>query len=365
MNESIIRMSAVVMLGVSVSVGFLLKTQVENDTGPVAQIPVTVSTLRITQVEDTTAMPFDYGISLPSAPIEAQDRAVLVAPIHFGPATAWQGSVKTPRRPPHSSASFLRPFVQLSHSSALDGITNIQFTAGETAEDETAAAQDVACEPLMRVDLQDGAILRVLFSAPCNKGERVEIAHGELYFTEVVDEDGGILAFLPAMASPAQIVLRMEQGDDLSESIDVPELGDHFRVGLITQAMMDFELHALTPGASYGEAGHIYAGNPGLDPAAGRMFVLGTSDVAFPVQAQIYTAPIEAIATDGAPEIVVELQVNDANCGLDRIAMTLKSRENQMLNDLIEVALPECDAVGDMLMLSGMFSPMQLADASQ
>lgn len=366
MNESIIRMSAVVMLGVSVSVGFMLKSQAESDTGPVAQIPVTVNTLHITRVEDTTATRFNHDVSVPNAPIVARDRAVHSAPIHFGPATAWQGPVVLPRRPPHSQASFLRPFLKLSQSSAMDGITDIQFTAGEADEDqEAAAAQDVACEPLMRVDLQAGAILRVLFSAPCNVGERVEIAHGELYFTEIIDEEGGVLAFLPAMASPAQVVLRMDEADDLSESIDVPDLGDYFRVGLITQAIMDFELHALAPGATYNEAGHIHAGNPGLDPASGRMFVLGNNDVAFPVQAQIFTAPIEAIATEGAPELTVELVVGDANCGLDRIAMTVKTREGEMMDDLIEVAVPGCDAVGDLVLLSGMYSPMQMASADQ
>lgn len=211
--------------------------------------------------------------------------------------------------------------------------------------------QDLDCQPLMNVEAEPGAMIRVLMSAPCNAGEFVEFDHAGVQFGQMLDDQGNLVEYIPAMTSTAEVSAKMSDGFVVSGSAMIDDVSNYRRMAVVGEQAVDLELHAWSNGADFGEQGHVYFGNPGsVESIEGHLTVLGSTTGERPFFTQIFSAPVFDGAV-GSPEITVEAVVSDMNCGEARNAKAIVSDRGNLGEVSVELPLPGCDWLGEIMVM--------------
>ena len=115
----------------------------------------------------------------------------------------------------------------------------------------------------------------------------------------------------------------------------------------------------------YKRQGHVSGANPHL-PAAdapakgGFLTLLGDSTTENPMLAEVYTFPADANAK---PDVVIEAAVTDSTCGREMLGETLSSLGGKVQVTDLTLAMPDCDAVGDYLVLKNLVPDLNIASA--
>ena len=127
------------------------------------------------------------------------------------------------------------------------------------------------------------------------------------------------------------------------------------------------QLHARENGADYGEEGHVWAG-AARDTAhaalgqGGFLTRLGDARAAEPLLAEVYTFPSGMLQDAAQVALSVEAEVTAENCGKDVEAQTLQvSALGEMRTQDLVLAIPECDARGDFLVLKNLLNDLSIA----
>ena len=351
MIDSLVKTAPVAMLAVMGGVIFTLnQTQASEAASNTFEVPVTAQNLEMTKIEEVASPPV-HAFAIPADPLEATEVFELELP---GTKVAV-----------NATATSVTPAI----AAALDeGASQNPNVILAQATGDPVVLDD--CEPLMRIDSAEQASLRLLVSAPCHIGQRIEIAHHEMKFASIIDADGGYMAHIPALKADGAVSVTFEDGQTISDAKAVKGIEAYNRVALLIEGAVDFELHVLEAGANYGDPAHVHPGN--LRDAetvsggvGGQLLMLGKMDMDMPKIAQVYSTMVETITRDGVPELTVEARVTEGNCGLDRRGTALTVQDDAIAVMPFEVAVPECEAVGDFLVLPGLFSPMQLASADE
>lgn len=222
---------------------------------------------------------------------------------------------------------------------------------------------DAACTQSLDLVVEPSAMLGVTLSAPCHKGERVVLKHGGLAITAQASATGSVFMTLPAMEKMAKVTAQFADGKTAEAQIAVPELVQFRRFGVQWLADDAFQVHAFEGGADYGMQGHISAADPhvplgGAPAKGGFLTLLGDSTVKLPMQAQIYTYPA---AQDAKVDVVVEAAVTTATCGRELLGETLTSFDGESMVTDLTMAMPGCDAAGDILVLKNLVPEMKVA----
>ncbi len=207
-------------------------------------------------------------------------------------------------------------------------------------------------------------ILKARLSAPCHPSERVIFSHAGLSFAMLTDAAGMADFVIPAMMRDATVEAAFAEGAPLTAERTVPEL-DMLRRFAISGGG-DLHLNAYENGAAFGEAGYYSAAVPG-DPAVqggASVVTLGDPTVEHPILAEIYTASRDA-KTIG---MEAEAEVTAMTCGRAVKAHVVSMAAGQIvLRDTLSQSLPECDAIGDLVIapLPGWDGPMTVATATE
>ena len=123
-----------------------------------------------------------------------------------------------------------------------------------------------------------------------------------------------------------------------------------------------FVLHGFENGTELGQTGDIWPNQPGVIPqglveglaGGGWLSLLGEPAVEMPLLAQVWTYP-----SDGsAARIVVEAPVTANTCGHDLLGQTV-IRDADAAD--LTLAVPDCSAVGDFLVLKNLAQNTKLA----
>ena len=89
---------------------------------------------------------------------------------------------------------------------------------------------------------------------------------------------------------------------------------------------------------------------------------LGDTQVAEPLLAEVYTFPSGMLQDAAQVALSVEAEVTAANCGTDVEAQTLQvSPSGDMRSQDLVLAIPECDARGDFLVLKNLLNDLSIA----
>ncbi|MEZ5798833.1 MAG: hypothetical protein R3D63_15950 [Paracoccaceae bacterium] len=204
------------------------------------------------------------------------------------------------------------------------------------------------------------AMISVALAAPCRAGQRIVLRHAGLAIAEKLDETGTLTLDLPALDSRGEVSVLLSDAKVLRDAAPVPEAGLVHRFAVQWMADDSFQLYAFENGADYGQPGAVSAEAP-VSAGGGYLVALGDPTLALPMMAQIYTWPADpGLAVD----LTVESVVTDATCGRELIGETIESQAGKAALTDLTLAMPECDAVGDILVLKNPGRDVTLAVAN-
>ena len=225
----------------------------------------------------------------------------------------------------------------------------------------------LTCDYTLTADIAPGAMVALSLDAPCAKSERFTLHHNGLMFTQVTDESGHASMLVPALAKSAVFIAAFPNGEGAVANADVESVDFYHRVAVQWQGNSGVQLHALEFGAEMGSDGHVWsAARRDVAAAAGGdrgfMTLLGNVGQSEALMAEVYTFPSRVAGRDGAVALSVEAEVTQANCGRDIEAQALQTRPgSSLIVKELTLAIPECDAIGDFLVLNNLLNDITIA----
>lgn len=223
------------------------------------------------------------------------------------------------------------------------------------------------CDVDMSADTLPMAMVALTLSAPCNPNAAVTIHHQGLIFSLLTDDAGALDVIVPAMAQDAFYISSFVGGEGAVASTQVPELAEFDRAALQWQGVNAVQLHAREFGADYGSEGHVWkAAAREVDFAntkeAGFLVSLGDARVDNPQMVEVYTFPSGMGKRDGTVALTVEAEVTAENCGRDIAAQSIQINPGLDASAIdLTMTMPDCDAIGEFLVLKNMFKDLTLA----
>lgn len=216
---------------------------------------------------------------------------------------------------------------------------------------------DEGCAPALSAEARPGAMAALRLEAPCAPDARVMLRHQGLSVTLLTDAQGRAEALFPALSEKA-VFMAEAGGATAIASVDLPEMADWQRVALQWRESDGISLHALAPGGQPGGAGDLGLSSPAPGGATGpQVTALGHAAAPSARLAQVYSAPLGETRS-----LRVEIEVTENNCGAPVLAEMVRSDGAGGLASLdLEVTLPGCEALGELLVLQNLGAELTLA----
>ena len=271
-------------------------------------------------------------------------------------------SVTPPKAAPQPRNLPDRPLARAS----FDDAAVVEAPVGDLPKEEPAP--EFSCEFDLTATPGAAAMVTLELKAPCMVNERFTLHHNGLMFTAVTDEAGNSRMTVPALAENSVFIVAFANGDGAVANAEVSSVEYYDRYVVQWQGQSGLQVHALEYGADYGEAGHVWADAArDMGTAArgegGFITRLGLPGMEGGRMAEVYTFPTLTAQQDGEIDLSLEAEVTRANCGRDIEAQSLRisGTKPPAASDLV-LAMPECDAVGDYLVLKNLFNDLKIAD---
>lgn len=352
--------------GVALGAGQLVQSTQSGNVEPVAQTAVPTQIQQVSAGPETPAKsPVVAAADVP-APVVAG--MAPTAPVALQPAKPAAPPVVLADLSPQPAAPAPLPSAQGSVEGPVDPLI---ITAPAPAAVPVAPAPAVpvvadACAASLRLAAAPQAMIGISLVAPCAPDIRVVIAHEGLAITGKTNAQGSLFLSVPALAVNATVTARLPDGAEVSQSVSVPAMATLRRIGVQWHDADAFQLHAFENGAGYGEPGHVSADKPqmpttGLTGTGGFITVLGDPNVDLPMMAEIYTFPAGIAAN---ADIIVEAAVTDATCGRELLGETIMTLAGDVYITDLTLAMPDCEAVGDILVLKNLLTDLTIAAAN-
>lgn len=265
-------------------------------------------------------------------------------------------------RPAVTPAQRLSPPVSGTYA-ALDTANDASPELPAVAEPKVAAD----CTPALSAEVRPGAMVALRLTAPCHPNTVVHLRHGAIGFAELTDAAGDLAVEVPALEVSALFAAEIAGLEPVLGRAEVPELTAYDRVAVSWQGAAGIELHAFEFGAGYDQSGHVWRGNArdvswALRASGGFATLLGSPDAAYPQMAEIYSFPAAETQSEGVVRLSLEAEVTAGNCGKD-VAGRTQQVDAGIARPPVEIALamPDCDAAGDFLVLNNLFQDLKIA----
>jgi len=241
------------------------------------------------------------------------------------------------------------------------------FDAPTLSDVQTPTPFEMACKPVVFVDPAPGAMIDIRVSAPCDGNARITVNHASLSFTDATDSDGNYAISIPAIQEVAQVEVVFDGGRKILADTLVLTVNGYNRSAIVWQGQPGLHIHALEFGADYGDAGDVWAEaargpEHGVKALGGFLTKLGNPNVMNPKMAEVYSFPADRIAGKGAVRMVVEAEVTDATCDKVIEGYTIElGTDGHSREVALELAMPDCDAIGGYLVLKNLLQDMKIA----
>lgn len=229
------------------------------------------------------------------------------------------------------------------------------------------ASPDLSCEYTLTATPDAAAMVKLNMSAPCMKNERFTLHHNGMMISEVTDESGAIEFHAPALSQNAVFIVAFVNGEGAVATVEVPSLELYDRAIVQWQGDSDLQIHAREFGADYGTDGHVWAGaardlSAASSGAGGFITRHGAADLENALVVEAYTFPAAMMDRDGDVRLTVETEVSQGNCGRDIEAQSIqRDADGDLKTQDLVLAVPECDAIGDFLVLKNLLNDLKIA----
>lgn len=232
---------------------------------------------------------------------------------------------------------------QISH------VVPVAAVSGPAPEAPPAAAD--ACAPVLDLIAEPDAMIGITLIAPCQPDARVVLSHAGLTVTARATATGSVFTSIPALDDAGEVTVLFPDGSRATATVAIADLAGLDRFAVQWQADDALSLNAFADGAGYGDAGHATA-TPFADLAVGdsvvgKVMSFGDATVALPLMAQVYTFP-----AGDRPALTVEAEVTATTCGREVLGETLESSGGRVEPQELTLPMPECDALGQFLVLN-------------
>ena len=345
----------IAVLAVALAAGHLVQNMGEKSAAkPVASAELTKKPVK---VETVAAGPEA------TAPAQALPKPAQTAPLPAAPLAATiSPTLAAPSAPDAPEMQAPKVTVEVRKAAPVAPTT----TAPALTEPAPAAQAANACDASLALLQEANAMIGVTLLAPCHANQRVVLRQGGLAVTGQTTSTGALFTTLPAMESLAVVEASFGDGVRVTAEIAMPEMATLRRFGVQWQADDAFQVHAFEDGASYGQPGHVSAVDPqrpvpGLEVKGGFLTLLGDTATENPLLAEVYTFPVDPAAK---PDVIVEAAVTEKTCGRELIAETLTSSGGSVFVTDLTLAMPDCDALGDYLVLKNLVLDLNMAAAN-
>lgn len=218
-----------------------------------------------------------------------------------------------------------------------------------------------ACTTTLTSTTAAAASVTLDLLAPCAANTGVTFHHQGMLFSAITDDLGRAVVTVPALSETAVFIADVGQADGAVTVITVPDVAMYDRAVLQWQGDTGLAIHAREFGAGYGEEGHVWQAAAAATDG-GFITQLGDARLDGALMAQVYTFPTGTNSRDGMVDLTVEAEISAANCGRDITAQSIQiapGAEPVALD--LEMAMPGCDAVGELLVLNNMLEDLTLA----
>lgn len=223
------------------------------------------------------------------------------------------------------------------------------------------------CEIKLHAVGVEAAMVDLALDAACKPNAQFTVHHSGMMFSAVTDADGLSGLTVPALSEEAMFIVSFASGGSALTSVQVENFGDYDRAVVQWNGPTGLQIHALEYDATYDEPGHIWEGaahdlSRAIAGEGGFLTLLGDPALFTPHLAQVYTFPSGTAARAGIIDLSLEAVVTEDTCGRDVEAQVLqKTGEDSMIARDLSLAMPDCDAVGDFLVLKNMFDNLNIA----
>ncbi|MEM7732896.1 MAG: hypothetical protein AAF280_08965 [Pseudomonadota bacterium] len=224
-----------------------------------------------------------------------------------------------------------------------------------------------ACETKVVALTSAGAMVELLIDTNCHANSGFTVHHNGMMVSGMTDGEGLAAVMLPALTEKAVYLVAFPGDDTVVANAEVTSVVDYDRAIVQWSAYDGLQVHALEYGATYEEPGHVWSGAMGEMASAakgegGFMMRLGEPTPLSTHMVEVYTFPTGMALREGTVDLSLEAVVTEANCGRDLEAQVIqKSGDTPMTVRELTLAMPDCDAIGDFLVLNNMFDDLNIA----
>ncbi|PJF10028.1 hypothetical protein [Pseudorhodobacter sp. MZDSW-24AT] len=293
--------------------------------------------LIVSEVKPVAAGPSDQRaapprVDAPAAPLEAAPMVV----------------------PPLSEASPTEDFAPTERLAAVEAESSIATPSLPAPE------QMPDCQISFELLAQPNALIGVSLLAPCHPDQRVVLRHAGLAITGRTSASGALSATLPALTPVAEVEAGFADGESARGTLAIADFQSVQRFAVQWQDKDSFQLHAFENGAGYNQPGHISAVSTGPTGDSGSVVTLGDASVSLPLMAEVYTF---GSATN--VDLVLEAAITPSTCNREILGEAILATGGAVEVTDLTLAMPGCDAVGDILVLKNLLQDMTLAIADE
>lgn len=249
----------------------------------------------------------------------------------------------------------------------LHDVTELSSQPEPTVVPQAMAQPVNECEISMTADPAAAAMVSVSIKAPCHADTPVTLHHNGLMFTESTDDRGNLRLDVPALAENALFMADFGGTDVAVAATDVSSFIFYDRAVVQWQGQSGLELHAREFSEEYSGPSHVWREaarntNVAATGKGGMLIRLGNANLPHARLAEIYTYP--SLTSDNAGDVLlsVEAQVTTGNCAQDVNAQILQTNgsDRVRVQDVL-ISVPECDAVGELLVLQNVLDDLKIA----
>ena len=219
------------------------------------------------------------------------------------------------------------------------------------------------CDPRLLASPSPAAMISLTLNAPCHPDTKVVIQQGPMTATDVTNMNGHLHLRIPAFLADTEVTVRVG-GYDLTTKLSIPDAPNYQHIALMWEGPQVLRLNAFEFGAARNEIGHVWAGAPKSPNRASRGsggFLTRLVTDAGP-SAEIYSLPAGRAPVQGVVRLTVEGAVTAENCGRVVKAKAIQPTAFRRFSKTdVEVALPDCDRIGEVVLLQNLFRDVRLA----
>lgn len=213
------------------------------------------------------------------------------------------------------------------------------------------------CTPHLALTAAPRGMIALTLGAACAAGQRVVLRHAGLAVAESLDAGGQLALDLPALDAAGEVSVLFADASSTTAHATLSDTPLPRRFAVQWMAEDSFQLRAVEGGQSYGDPANVSTEAP-VSAHGGYLVTLGDPTLDLPMLAQIYTWPADPALT---ADPVIEAVVTSATCDRTLLGETIQSQDGKATVTGLTLAMPGCDALGDILVLNNLAGNVTLA----